>query len=282
VDLAEVLSVSTGSQSRSHIELRPDHLRKTFAISNAVSGWTPFAIYAEVGGSSPPWPVNHYAARVEVRPAGGGSGGQLMVTIVAWAILTLAVLVGTPLAVGQMGLIIDIPIAVVAVVAGGVSMLYLRNERVGVESGSLYRVNPVGLRRRWAISNLSEVVRARVLTGGGQMPTSVLDADLLIDKRGRTVASFTGVWPEEAMTELWRAAALSVNEPWLEPVTVQAIRQRFPGALPTLQEFHDEGSLRGMVRQPVMALAALLGLAVVSVVVFVVAVIVTAECQAIH
>ena len=220
--------------------------------------------------------------RMEVRPAGGRSGGQLMVTVAAWAILTLAVLVGTPLAAGHMGLIIDIPIAVVALVAGGASILYLRNERVGVESGSLYRVNPIGLRRRWAISNLSEVVRARVLTGGGQMPTSILDADLLIDKRGRAVASFTGVWPVEAMTELWRAAALPVNKPWLEPVTVQAVRQRFPGAVPTLQEFYDEGSLRGMVRQPVMALAALLGLAVLTVVVFVVAVIVTAECQAIH
>jgi hypothetical protein len=219
---------------------------------------------------------------MEVRPAGGRSQGELVLTVVGWAILTLAVLIGTPLVVGQMGLIIDIPIAVVALAAGGVSILYLRNARVGVGSGSVYRVNPIGLRRRWAISNLSEVVRARVLSGGGEMPTSTLDADLLIDKRGRAVASFTGVWPEEAMTELWRAAALPVNEPWLEPVTVQAIRKRFPGAVPSLQEFYDEGSSKGMIRQPLMALAALLGLAVVAVVVFLVAVIVAAEWQALH
>jgi hypothetical protein len=209
---------------------------------------------------------------MEVRPTGGWSSGQLMVTVGAWAILTLAVLVGTPMAVGQLGLIVDIPIAIVAFVAGGLGILDLRNERVGYESGSLYRVNPIGLRRRWAISNLSEVVRARVLTGGGQMPTSILDADLVVDKRGRAVASFTGVWPQDALTALWRAATLPVNQPWFEPVSVQAIRQRFPGAVPTLEEYYDEGSFRQSVR----AIPQCLGLAVLIVVATVVVIIVAA------
>jgi len=209
---------------------------------------------------------------MEVRPTGGWSSGQLMVTVGAWAILTLVVLVGTPIAVGQLGFIVDIPIAIVAFVAGGLGILYLRNERVGYESGSLYRVNPIGLRRRWAISKLSEVVRAQVQTGGGQMPTSILDADLVVDKRGRAVASFTGVWPQDALTALWRAATLPVNQPWFEPVSAQAIRQRFPGAVPTLEEYYDEGSFRQSVR----AIPQCLGLAVLIVVATVVVIIVAA------
>ena len=184
----------------------------------------------------------------------------------------LAALIGTPIAVGQMGWIIDIPIAVVAVVAAAIGFLYLRNERVGLEPGFLYRVNPIGLRKRWAISDLSEVVRVQALTGGGQLPTAILDADLVVDKRGRAVASFTGVWPQESMTELWRAAPLPTFRPWAGPVAVQTIRERYPGAVATLQEYYDEGS----IRQSLMALPACLGLAVVIVVVTVVAIIVGA------
>lgn len=196
-----------------------------------------------------------------------------MATVVAWATIVLAALIGTPIAVGQIGWIIDIPIAVVAVAAAAIGLLYMRNERVGLEPGFLYRVNPIGIRKRWAISDLSEVVRVQALTGGGQMPTAILDADLVVDKRGRAVASFTGVWPEGTMTELWRAAALPTFRPWGGPVAVQTIRQRYPGALATAQEYQE---YEGSIRQSLMALPACLGLALVIVLVTVVAIIVGA------
>ena len=215
--------------------------------------------------------------RMEVRPSGGSSSSQLIGAALAWAILTLVALVWVPIALGQVGLIIDIPIAVVALLAGGLAVLYLRNQRLGFESGFLYRVNSFGLRRQWPASNLSEVVRARVLTGGGQMPTSIVDADLVVDRRGRAVASFTGVWPQEAMTELWRAAELPISTPWSEPVAVHTVRKQYPGAIPALPEYSDESSW--WASPPFLAFAALLALAVLAVVGFFVAVIVAAEIE---
>jgi hypothetical protein len=217
---------------------------------------------------------------MEVRPKGARSTGQLIGAGVAWATVMLVALVSVPIVFGQSGWIIDIPIAVVVVVVSTFGFLYLRNERVGLEPGFLYRVNAIGLRKRWAISELSEVIRVQARTGGGEMQTSIVDADVVVNNRGRAVASFTAVWPQEGMTELWRVAELPISQPWWEPVAVQTVRKRFPGAIPTLPESYDESSLRGS--PPFLALAALLGLAVLAIVGFVVAVIVAAEISALR
>jgi len=91
----------------------------------------------------------------------------------------------------------------------------------------------------------------RVVPGGYVQPvagTTGVDVDLIVNKRGRAVASFTSfwptlVWPREAMTRLWQEAELPIREPWSKSVGVREIRQRYPGALPGLHEDSDQGSL---------------------------------------
>jgi hypothetical protein len=132
---------------------------------------------------------------------------------------------------------------------------------------------------------LIEVVRVHAVSGGPSSEDEIgvnatLEADLLVDKRGRVVTSFTAVWPQEALAELWRAAGLQVLRPWSTPVGVREIRHRYPGALPALQEDYDPNSPRSLfrhdLRNALLAIGALVGLLVLAFVVFWLAVIVTA------
>jgi hypothetical protein len=91
----------------------------------------------------------------------------------------------------------------------------------------------------------------RVVPRGYAQPvagTTGVDVYLIVNKRGRAVASFTSfwpslVWPREAMTRLWQEAELPIREPWSKSVGVREIRQRYPGALPGLHEDSDQESL---------------------------------------
>jgi hypothetical protein len=202
---------------------------------------------------SPPGPP-------EVRPRTSRAVGINLPELITAAGIVVLILVGIPILLRDTpsGWIIDIPIAVIAAafaVRSGVVGYYLfaGNERVGLTGGFFYRVNAFGLRRRWPLKDLVEVVRVKAFLGvvprGYPQPVAgIVDVHLIVNKRGRAVASFTSfwptlVWPQEAMARLWQEAELPIREPWSKSVRVHEIRQRYPGALPGLQEDSDQESL---------------------------------------
>lgn len=152
-----------------------------------------------------------------------------------FAIGLLILLVGFPFAVfgSEMpgGLIIDVPIVALVLIALVIGLLYLHNQRVGIDDGRLFRVTAFGLRRKWPIDQLREIVRVRVRVGG---LTFVVDSDLVIDLHGRAVASFTAFWEREELTALWTSVSLPVHEPWPESTNAREVRSRYPGAVPWL------------------------------------------------
>jgi hypothetical protein len=184
----------------------------------------------------------------EVRPSFKGIGGTDLAKIAgAIAFVLIAIPVGLAGNGGQIldqlriGLWVDLYLALIAAIVGALALLYFRNQRVGLAGGYLYRVRTFGGRRRWPVRDLAKVVRVKAISNTGlssesmDVPTTaILDTDLIIDKRGRAVESFSGGWPQEAMTRLWEAAGLPIREPWPHPVSVQEIRKRYPGAVPTL------------------------------------------------
>jgi len=193
------------------------------------------------------------------KPAAGVDRAKL---IVACGIVG-AILIAIPILLRNTpsGWIIDIPIAVIAtafaVASGAFRHLLSSNERVGLTDGFIYRVNAFGLRRRWALHDLLEVVRVKAFLGmapSGYAPpvAGVVDVYLIINKRGRAVASLISVWPRfvwprEAMTRLWQEAELPIREPWPKSVGVREIRQRYPGALPGLKQDSDHESPLGAI-----------------------------------
>jgi hypothetical protein len=223
----------------------------------------------------------------EVRPSlGGRSGTQVRTVAGAWGTAVAFVLIALPVVSAISGPIwlwvIDIPVALAAAGVGALALLYFRNQRVGLAGGFLYRVSTFGRRRQWPRGDLTNVVRVQAITGTGlsdeeiDLPTAViLEADLVIDKRGRAVESFTAAWPQEALTNLWQAAALPIRKPWSKPVDVQEIRHRYPGAVPTLAE-PDDSSPRAVARRWILVVGTMVGCAVLAFVVFWIAVIITA------
>jgi hypothetical protein len=201
----------------------------------------------------------------EVRPRTSRAAGINLPELITAAGIVVAIFVGIPILLRDTpsGWIIDIPIAVIAaafaVRSGAVGYyLFAGNERVGLTGGFFYRVNAFGLRRRWPLKDLVEVVRVkaflRVVPPGYAQPVAgIVDVDLIVNKRGRAVASFTSfwptfVWPREAMTRLWQGAELPIREPWSKSVGVREIRQRYPGALPGLHEDSEDSLVRKLYR----------------------------------
>ena len=182
---------------------------------------------------------------VEVRPGWAGrSGDRLNRFLVQFGIAIIFFLIVGPvgLAIAGMdhGWIVDIPVVTAVGIAGAAFLLYLKNGRVGIVDGQLYRVSAFGQWHSWPTATFYEVVRVQITVGLGwssewpSISPVVIDADLLVGEGGFVVTSFTGIWPRNGLSRLWGAMGLRVKQPWHGTVSVKELRRRYAGAVPIL------------------------------------------------
>jgi hypothetical protein len=182
---------------------------------------------------------------LEVRPGWAGRGSvRLTRFLVELGVAIIVSLIVSPVGLAIAGMdhswIIDIPLVSAVGIAGAAFLLYLKNARVGIVDGELYRVSAFGQRHNWPIAKFYEVVRVQITVGLGWssdwpfISPGVIDADLLVGARGLVVTSFTGMWPRHGLSRLWGAMGLRVRQPWHGTVSVKELRRRYAGAVPIL------------------------------------------------
>jgi hypothetical protein len=178
----------------------------------------------------------------EVRPnwLGRSSARFTGVLVTGGIAVLIGLVIGPVLSNMPNAWIVDIPIVALVAIAAAGTLFYVLNERVGVLDGTLYRTTAFRRRRSWPISELREIVRVHIRVGGWtsemwNVEEGVVDADLVVSKEGRAMASLTGWWEPEQLTALWAATGLRIHEPWRKSaITVQEVRARYPGAVPWL------------------------------------------------
>ncbi len=124
-------------------------------------------------------------------------------------------------------LLASVLLATLAVVSVFI-VLYFRNTRIDFGDGAITRVNLFGSTRRWATSDVGDVVLAPSVTAPAQPPTHYT---MVLDRSGNTILRPTSAtWSPEQIQSLVEGIGV---EPTIiaESITPGILRDRYPNAI---------------------------------------------------